>query len=197
MSEKTNQLVITARKAILPAAVAAVVAMGSLLVVNHTGVNAAAVTASPLDDHSVAALTSLDQAMESVASRITPAVVNIAVTSKAHEEELSEDQLQGLPPGFAQFFGQGRGMRIRPQQPELQHGIGSGVIISTDGYIVTNEHVVDGATQVKVTLNDRRILTARVVGVDKLTDIAVVKVNANDLPAISWGESSNLKPGQT
>ena len=84
-----------------------------------------------------------------------------------------------------------------PQQPELQHGIGSGVIISPDGYIVTNNHVVDGATQIKVTLHDRRVLTAKVIGVDKLTDLAVIKVDAHDLPAISWGDSAKLQPGQT
>ena len=62
---------------------------------------------------------------------------------------------------------------------------------------MTNDHVVDGATQIKVTLNDRRILNAKVVGVDKLTDIAVLKVNATNLPAIAWGDSTKLQPGQT
>jgi serine protease Do len=75
--------------------------------------------------------------------------------------------------------------------------VGSGIIISPDGYIVTNNHVVDGATQIKVTLNDRRILSAKVVGVDKLTDLAVLKVNASDLPTIAWGDSTKLEPGQT
>jgi serine protease Do len=73
----------------------------------------------------------------------------------------------------------------QPTQPQIQHGVGSGIIISPDGYIVTNNHVVDGATQIKVTLNDRRILSAKVVGVDKLTDLAVLKVNASDLPTIA------------
>jgi serine protease Do len=196
MSSITNQLVATFKKSVAPASVAATVALGVVLFVNHNGVHASAVTASPLDDHSVAALTSLDNAMESVAARVTPAVVNIAVTSKGNEEEAADQQqqLQGLPPGFAQFFG-GGGMQ--PQQPQIQHGIGSGVIISPDGYIVTNGHVVEGATQIKVTLHDRRILTGKVVGVDKLTDLAVVKVNATDLPAISWGDSGKLEPGQT
>ena len=71
------------------------------------------------------------------------------------------------------------------------------MIITSDGYIVTNNHVVDGATQVKVTLHDRRILTAKVIGVDKLTDLAVIKVDAKELPAIAWGDSTKLKPGQT
>jgi serine protease Do len=201
MSSITNQLVSSLKRSMVPASVAATVALGVVLFVNHNGVHASSVTASPLDDHSVAALISLDNAMESVAARVTPAVVNIAVTSKGNEEE-ADDQgqgqqgMQGLPPGFAQFFG-GGGMQMQPQQPQIQHGIGSGVIISPDGYIVTNGHVVEGATQIKVTLHDRRILTGKVVGVDKLTDLAVVKVNATDLPAISWGDSSKLEPGQT
>jgi len=195
----TNKLVGKFRDSLVPASVAATVALGVVLFVNHNGVHASSDPVSPLDDHSVAALTSLDNAMESVAARVTPAVVNIAVTSKGNEEEADDQQqqMQGLPPGFAQFFGQGGGMRMQPQQPQTQHGIGSGVIISPDGYIVTNDHVVDGATQIRVTLHDRRILTGKVVGVDKLTDIAVVKVNATDLPAIAWGNSAMLHPGQT
>ena len=200
MSSVTNNLVDKLRSSMVPASVAATVALGVVLFVNHNGVHASAVTASPLDDHSVAALTSLDNAMESVAARVTPAVVNIAVTSKGNDEEASDQQqqMQGLPPGFAQFFGfGGQGGMQAPQQPQIQHGIGSGVIISPDGYIVTNDHVVDGATQIRVTLHDRRILTGKVVGVDKLTDLAVVKVNATDLPAIAWGDSGKLEPGQT
>ena len=200
MRASTNNLVDRVRSSVVPASVAATVALGVVLFVNHNGVNASAVTASPLDDHSVAALTSLDNAMESVAARVTPAVVNIAVTSKGNDEDASDQQqqMQGLPPGFAQFFGfGGQGGAQAPQQPQIQHGIGSGVIISPDGYIVTNDHVVDGATQIRVTLHDRRVLTGKVVGVDKLTDLAVVKVNATDLPAIAWGDSGKLEPGQT
>ena len=92
--------------------------------------------------------------------------------------------MPGLPPGFAQFFGQRpSGRPAAPQQPQLEHGIGSGVIISPDGYIVTNNHVVDGAIKIKVTLNDRRVLNAKVVGTDKLTDLAVIKVDATTCPA--------------
>jgi len=196
MPATTNQLVIKARKLAIPAALAGSFALGAAFFVGTGGVHAAAAfTASPLDDHSVSALTSLDQAMESVASRVTPAVVNISVTSKGEHQDVagSDDSPQGLPPGFAQFFG-GRGM---PQQPQIEHGIGSGVLISPDGYIVTNGHVVDGATEIKVTLHDRRVLSGKLIGVDKLTDLAVVKVNASDLPSIAWGDSSKLQPGQT
>lgn len=195
MSLETNKLVAKAKRLTIPAALAGSFALGAALFVGSGGVHAAAAfSASPIDDNSVSALTALDNAMETVAARVTPAVVNIAVTSKGGHEiaDNSDNQLQGLPPGFSQFFGQGM-----PQQPQIEHGIGSGVIISPDGYIVTNNHVVDGATEIKVTLNDRRVLSGKVVGTDKLTDLAVVKVNATDLHSIAWGDSSKLHPGQT
>ena len=85
---------------------------------------------------------------------------------------------------------------MRPQ-PQIEHGVGSGVIILPDGYIVTNDHVVDGATEMRVTLNDRRVFTAKLVGEDKLNDLAVIKIDAKNLPSIPWGESTKLHPGQT
>jgi len=195
MSESTNELVGKGKKFAAPAAVAGAFVLGAAVFVGHGGVKAAMGTAAePIDDQSVSSLMSLDKAMEQVASRVTPAVVNISVTAKAHEEEASDDQGQELPPGLQQFFGGGGTQR---QQPQLQHGIGSGVIISPDGYIVTNNHVVDGATQIKVTMHDRRVLTGKLVGVDKLNDLAVVKVNAKDLPSIAWGDSTKLQAGQT
>ena len=202
MTSSTNKLVTNLRGMIAPTAIATSVALGGVLLFNHNNIQATPV--SPLDDHSVATLMSLDSAMETVAQRVTPAVVNIAVTSKGRVEEGSgdgQDQGQGmqqLPPEFGQFFGNGGGQfRMQPQHPQIEHGIGSGVIISPDGYIATNAHVVDGATEVRVTLHDRRVLKAKVIGVDKLTDLAVVKVDATDLPSVSWGDSAKLVPGQT
>lgn len=193
MSDTTNQLVFRRKEIAATAALVLAVLLGAILPAQHR-VRAAGVAATPLDDRSVAALTSLDQAMESVAARVTPSVVNIAVTSKGSPEQaVSDDDRQGMPPGLEQFFGQSQ-----PQRPQpLQHGVGSGVIISPDGYIVTNNHVVDGAVQVQVTLHDRRTMNARVVGVDKLTDLAVLKINATDLPSIAWGDSTKLQPGET
>jgi len=151
-------------------------------------------TAAPLDDSSVSALLSLDQAMETLAARVTPAIVNVTVTSRSKRgmniSELPEG-LQDTP--FGQFFGR----QMRPQQPRVEHGLGSGVIISPDGYIVTNNHVVEGATDVSVTMSDRRILPAKVVGTDPLTDLAVLKVDGKDMPNAPWGDSAKLHPGQT
>src|SRR5580693_7254706 len=194
MSQSTNKLVAGARMLAAPAAIAGAFALGAALFVGHGFVHAA--SAMPMDDNSVSALTALDHAMEAVASKVTPAVVNVAVTSKSSGDSDQGDgpQMQNLPPGFQQFFGP---MFRQPQQPQIEHGVGSGIIISPDGYILTNDHVVDGATQINVTLNDRRILKAKVVGVDKLNDLAVVKVNATDLPTVVWGDSTRLQPGQT
>ena len=193
MSQTTNQLVAVAKKLSAPAAIVGSFALGAALFVGHGRVQAA----SAMDDNSVSALTSLDHAMEAVASKVTPAVVNVAVTSRGASEEptAQEGPMQGLPPGLQQFFG--NMMPQQPSQPQYEHGVGSGIIISPDGYIVTNNHVVDGAQQIKVTLNDRRVLSAKVVGTDKLTDLAVIKVNATDLPSIVWGDSTKLQPGQT
>jgi len=198
MSVTTNELVKRSKKIAIPAAIAGAFALGAAMFVGHGGVHAAADAPPPLTSQNVSALTALDQAMEAVAARVTPAVVNIEVTSRSTEQEDAQNQQgmqQALPPGFAQFFGFGPG--VQPQQPQIEHGIGSGVIISPDGYIVTNNHVVKGATQIKVTLHDRRVLNGHVVGVDKLTDLAVVKVDATDLPTIAWGDSTKLEPGQT
>jgi serine protease Do len=187
----TNQLVALAKKISAPAAVVGAFVLGAALFVGHDNVHAA----SAIDENSVSALTSLDHAMEAVASRVTPAVVNVAVTSRGTGEAAAADgQMQGIPPGLQQFFGP---MLQQPAQPQFEHGVGSGIIISPDGYIVTNDHVVDGATQIKVTLNDRRILKAKLIGVDKLTDLAVLKVDATNLPSIPWGDSTKLEPGQT
>src|SRR6202040_143827 len=152
-------------------------------------------TATPLDDNSIGALLSLDQAMETLAARVTPAVVNVAVTSHG-KTEMADGQMpqmpEDLPPMFAPFFNH----RMKPQS-QIEHGLGSGVIISPDGYIVTNNHVVDGAVDINVTMTDRRILPAKVVGTDPLTDLAVIKVNASNLPSVPWGDSTKLRPGQT
>ena len=208
MSTSTNQLVAIARKAAVPAVVVGAFLLGGAMFVGHANVHAASPLAGPMDDSSISALTSLDQAMEAVAARVTPAVVNVAVTSRGNGEMQTEGQdgqmqgpggqgqMQNLPPGLQQFFGPMFRMP-QQQQQQIEHGVGSGIIISPDGYIVTNDHVVDGAVDIKVTLNDRRVLNAKVVGVDKLTDLAVLKVDASDLPTVAWGDSTKLMPGQT
>ena len=159
--------------------------------------SAAEPAAAPLDTDSVGALLALDKAMETVAARVTPAVVNVMVTSRT-KAETSEQE----PEDMQQFFGQGSpfGQSFGPRgqrQPQIEHGMGSGVVISPNGYIVTNNHVVDGAVDIRVTTSDRKILKAKLVGTDPLTDLAVLKVNVTDMASAPWGDSKEVRPGQT
>jgi len=166
--------------------------------------SSAAPAASPLDADSVSAITAFDKAMEILAAHVTPAVVNVTVTSRVKQDEAdqpTQDQMQqffGQQGPFGQFFGPQFGPHMRMQrQPQIEHGMGSGVIISPDGYIVTNNHVVDGAVDVRVTTPDRRVLKAKVIGTDPLTDLAVLKVNETNMPSVPWGDSTQLKVGET
>lgn len=152
--------------------------------------------ASALDDNSVGALLSLDHAMETLAARVTPAVVNVTVTSKTKQQQTAQNMPDDMQQFFGQFFG-GQMPQMQPRQPKFEHGLGSGVIISPDGYIVTNNHVVEGATDIRVTLTDKRVLPAKLIGTDPLTDLAVIKINGSNFPSIPWGVSNDLKVGQT
>jgi serine protease Do len=159
---------------------------------------AAAPAAAPLDADSVGALLALDKAMETLAARVTPAVVNVTVTSRSKPEMTGKEMPEDMQQFFGQQnpFGQGFGPRMHGQ-PQIEHGMGSGVVISPDGYIVTNNHVIDGAVDIRVTTSNRRVLKAKLVGADPLTDLAVLKVSATDLASAPWGDSKEVRPGQT
>src|SRR5271156_4510833 len=220
MYEETNLLRARAKRFATPLLALGLILFTGAFVFGHKHVDASTAPdnpIAPINNASIDPLLSLDQATEAVASRVTPAVVNIAVTSHRTEQPAMESQGPDQSDGegqngdqgdnpFSQFFGPGsgqgpgqrRGMPGMGQgQRQLEHGIGSGVIISPDGYIVTNNHVVDGAVEVRVTLHDRRSFPAKVIGTDKLTDLAVVKIDAKDLPTIAWGDSTKLIPGQS
>lgn len=204
MSVATNQLVAKAKRIVLPLGAAAALLIAVTFAVNHNVAHAAIGAAAPMDDASVSSLVELDNAVEAVAARVTPAVVNVSVTARGSDEQANDDNQDSgtpqndLPPGLRQFFFGPQGpMRGMKPQEQIEHGIGSGIIISPDGYIVTNGHVVDHATQIRVTLNDRRVFPAKLVGVDKLNDLAVIKIDARNLTSIAWGDSTKLHPGQT
>ena len=123
------------------------------------------------------------------AQKVGPAVVRIDAARKVESRlpELFQNPL------FRGFFGNEKPI---PSDERVERGTGSGLILSTDGRLVTNAHVVAGADIVRITLKDGRSLDGRVLGVDQLTDVAVVKIEAKDLPTVSLGSSQNLIPGE-
>src|SRR5206468_5184026 len=129
------------------------------------------------------AVADLGDAFVSIADHVKPAVVFI----KAQHVERADNQR--LPPGFEDFFPQG-GRR------QVEQGSGSGFIVSPDGYILTNNHVVAGADRVTVKLYDKREFTAKVAGTDPNTDVAVIKIDAHGLPTVAFGNSDSTRVGE-
>lgn len=130
-----------------------------------------------------------------IVQRSGPAVVNISVTGKAKKVSDDDDETDPDDP-FAQFFKRFGPQLQMPRQPQIMHGLGSGFIISQDGLILTNAHVVDGAQEVTVKLTDRREFKAKVLGVDKQSDIAVIRIDAKNLPTVEIGDPSQAKVGE-
>jgi serine protease Do len=137
-----------------------------------------------------------------VVKSVLPDVVNIStskVVKASRQDQFDSETPDGMPPFFQQFFGRQFGPnsdnRFPRQRDQREDSLGSGVIVSPDGYILTNNHVIDGATDVRVTLSDKRQLKAKVVGTDAKTDIAVLKVEGSGFPAITIGDSSKVQVG--
>ncbi|WP_407928079.1 DegQ family serine endoprotease [Herminiimonas arsenitoxidans] len=139
-----------------------------------------------------------------------PAVVNIRTTEKAKVSQqgnaaTDDEEMQEF---FRRFFGapvpprqqqpapRGRGKAAPDAEEEVPRGVGSGFIISPDGYVMTNAHVVDGADEVYVTLTDKREFKAKIIGADKRTDVAVVKIEGNNLPRLAMGDSNKIRVGE-
>jgi len=134
-----------------------------------------------------------------IVKQVLPEVVNIS-TTKVVKTGFSGQMPQGMPmdPFFRQFFGHNFGGQFngpQPPQEERERSLGSGVIVSPDGYILTNNHVVAGATEILVTTSDKHEYKARVVGTDSKTDLAVLKVDARNLPAVTIADSSKVQVG--
>ena len=140
--------------------------------------------------------------------RASPAVVNIRTTEKVMVQQ-SQGGIPGMPEDQAEFFRRFFGVPIpgipngpKQAQPnagkpqEADRGVGSGFIIESNGLILTNAHVVEGATTIYVTLTDKREFKAKLLGLDKRTDVAVVKIDARDLPRLPMGDSSKVRVGE-
>lgn len=130
----------------------------------------------------------------SVLKNVLPSVVNIS-SSKVVKAKDQTGEMR-MDPFFQQFFG-GEGGPFGTPKDRREKSLGSGVIVSPEGYVLTNNHVVDGATDVKVTLADKREVEAKVIGTDPKTDVAVLKIDASNLKPITLGDSSNVEVGDT
>jgi Do/DeqQ family serine protease len=137
-----------------------------------------------------------NQHLISISKKVKPAVVNISIIGTKPQG------FQQFPapffddPLFRRFFGERFKEEPRHVPKRQQQGMGSGVIVSPDGYIVTNNHVVEAGDEIQVTLGDKRTFEAKLIGTDPKTDLAIVKIDADDLPFLSWGDSSKLEVGE-
>lgn len=188
----------------IPDKIAAVIISGALLaggaaVVStvHAGEQSAKNKSINLivDDRPLPTDLKLNSSLAPIVKKVAPSVVKIDVKIGPKESTINGG-MNGLPddPFFRQFFG-GMGMGQRRLMTPAEHGVGSGVIVTRDGYILTNNHVVNDADEVKVTLLDGRTFIAKVIGKDPKSDVAVVKIDAHDLPAITFADSDKCEVG--
>jgi serine protease Do len=128
-----------------------------------------------------------------IVKQVLPNVVNISSSKVVR----TPNQTEGMPadPFFQQFFGKRFGPGPEVPKQRREQSLGSGVIVSPEGYVLTNNHVVEGATDVKVTLSDKRELKAQIIGTDAKTDVAVLKLEGSNFPAITLGDSSKVQVG--
>jgi serine protease Do len=128
-----------------------------------------------------------------IVKQVLPNVVNISSSKVVR----TPNQAEGMPedPFFQQFFGKRFGPGPEVPKQRREQSLGSGVIVSPEGYVLTNNHVVEGATDVKVTLSDKRELKAQIIGTDAKTDVAVLKLEGSNFPAITLGDSSKVQVG--
>jgi serine protease Do len=187
------------RRSIALVSLAAAVVIGGALawVVGsggHTVLGAGSPVTLRIAGNSPAGPVNFSEGFAAVVEPLLPAVVNIS-TSKVVKSQRGENPFSN-DPFFRQFFGNPFG-GDEPQQPREQkeHSLGSGVIVNPDGYILTNNHVVEGASDVQVTLSDKRTLKAKVIGTDPRTDIAVLKIPTSNLATVTLGDSTKARVG--
>jgi serine protease Do len=148
----------------------------------------------PAGADALSAIKGLDQAYVQIAEKVSPTVVRVSSTGTA-----ASNTDGGMEPFFKEFpqFPFGEQMPKRFRQPrEKRQQLGSGFIVSSDGMIVTNNHVVKDMQQITVTLPGKREYKAKLIGSDPESDIALIKIDAKDLPAITWGDSSKMRVGE-
>ena len=137
-----------------------------------------------------------NQHLIAVSKKVKPAVVNISIIGRSSQQFHPFSSPFFDDPFFRRFFGERFQEERRPAPKRQPQGMGSGVIVSPDGYIVTNNHVVETGDEIQVMLGDKRTFEAKLIGTDPKTDLAILKIDASDLPSLSWGDSSHLQVGE-
>jgi serine protease Do len=177
---------------------AIVLALGAASVGAWTGLPASPTAAAVSEPVFTASESSqsrtVTQGFADVVSKVTPSVVTIRTERSASPQLTQMPQMpEGFP--FGDMFGQ-RAPRGRQQQPApVQRGLGSGVIVSQDGYILTNNHVIEESSRIQVELSDRRVLDAKLIGADAPSDLAVIKIDTTGLPMMAIGDSTTMRVG--
>ncbi|OGW38553.1 MAG: hypothetical protein A2Y97_02895 [Nitrospirae bacterium RBG_13_39_12] len=166
--------------------------ISGLLVLFNLGFWSYTCAAEPvISQKSINILTEIGQATAEIAEAVKPAIVNISTTRTIKIQEKMSPFFDD--PFLKRFFGD----QFKTPKERKTASLGSGVIVDSKGYILTSNHVVQSADEIKVTLSDKREFTGKIVGNDAMTDIAVVKIDADNLPTIKWGDSEKLRVGET
>lgn len=131
-----------------------------------------------------------------IVKAVMPAVVNISTTRMVRQDGAEQGSPFMDDPFFRQFFGDQFKHQFQMPRERRENSLGSGVIVSADGFIITNNHVIAKADEIKVVLNDKREFTGKVIGTDPKSDIAVIKIDGKNLPTIPWGDSDKLEVGE-
>ncbi|MEW6108885.1 MAG: DegQ family serine endoprotease [Nitrospirota bacterium] len=148
---------------------------------------------SKISEQSIDFLTKTGKAMAEISGAVKPAIVNISTTRTVKISGGMDPFFDD--PFFRRFFGEQFGPQRQPKEHKSA-GLGSGVIVSSDGYIITNYHVVKEADEIKVLLSDKREYSGKVIGSDPKTELSVVKIDAKGLPVLQWGDSDKLQVGE-
>jgi serine protease Do len=146
---------------------------------------------SKISQQSIDILTQIGQASAEIAEAVKPAIVNISTTRTIKIQGNTNPFLDD--PFFRRFFGD----QFRAPKERKTASLGSGVIVDSNGYILTANHVIQGAEEINVTLPDKREFKGKIIGNDAMTDIGIIKIDADNLPTIKWGNSDKLRVGET
>src|SRR5437868_9969518 len=195
-----NNRIFQIRRSVALVSLAAALVIGGALAwliasSGHTVLGAGSPVTLRIAGNAAAGPVNLNEGFAPMLEPLLPAVVNISTSKVVKSQKGGGENPFFNDPFFRQFFGNPNDGDQQPPREQREHSLGSGVIVNPDGYILTNNHVVDGASDVQVTLSDKRQLKAKIVGTDPRTDIAVLKIPASGLATVTLGDSAKAKVG--